>query len=235
MRETSPAHIRLTSRNGPGKATKRDPSSIMLSNREKEECSQRHSLPFTSLPFPLLLPLHRTLQRTQPLLRNPNSIINLPPPHALALQPPSHFLLRQNLLPLIDLRSVHPLHPHAVLKPIPQLALLPTPKLLISSHAFRRAGEADSTSSRRARREEPAVHEKSEEDGDDDLGGEEGAEQGDEGVQRAAEGFEEAPVGFFGGDGCDALFARCTGLRGFFLALSLALASGRAAFAGCFC
>lgn len=66
------------------------------------------------------------------------------------------------------------------------------------------------------------------------MGGEERAEQGDERIQRSAEGFEEAPVGLFGGDGCDALFARGTRVGGFFLALSLAFASGRAALPGSF-
>jgi hypothetical protein len=87
----------------------------------------------------------------------------------------------------------------------------------------------------RAGREEPAVHEQGEQDGDDDLRSEERAEQGCDGFQGSAEGLEEAPVGFLCGDGCDALFAGGAGLGGFFLAFSLAFADGCAAFAGGFC
>lgn len=65
---------------------------------------------------------------------------------------------------------------NAILEPIPKVTLLPTPKLLIGGYAFGFGGAWEAHAARATTGEEPGVDEEGEEDCDDDLGVDEGAQ-----------------------------------------------------------
>ena len=97
--------------------------------------SSHQSINESLRPIPLL-PLHRSLQSSKSLLSNADSIIDLAASHTLALQPAAHLPRAEDLLPVVDLRRVQAVHPNAIFKPVPQLALFSAPQFLISNGAL---------------------------------------------------------------------------------------------------